>query len=162
MELCIEYLPIEALKPYERNNKKHEDFDIDEIATSISKYEMIDPVGIWGKDNTIVEGHGRVLACKKLGIDKVPCIRLDHLTDEQRREYAIVHNKSSELAQYDFDNLALELDDLDFSDFNFDFGIDADTEESRVNIDDFFVDAEQKPKEPKKIQCPHCGEWFEV
>ena len=129
MELKIEYIAVADLKPYEKNNKKHEDFDIGEIAKSISKYEMIDPVGIWGKDNTIVEGHGRVLACKQLGIDKVPCIRLDHLTDEQRREYAIVHNKSSELALYDFDNLADELADLDLSDFDFDFGIDTDTGE---------------------------------
>ena len=129
MELKIEYIAVDDLKPYEKNNKKHEDFDIGEIAKSISKYEMIDPVGIWGKNNTIVEGHGRVLACKQLGIDKVPCIRLDHLTDEQRREYAIVHNKSSELALYDFDNLADELADLDFSDFNFDFGIDTDAGE---------------------------------
>ena len=129
MELKIEYIAVDDLKPYEKNNKKHEDFDIGEIAKSISKYEMIDPVGIWGKDNTIVEGHGRVLACKQLGIDKVPCIRLDHLTDEQRREYAIVHNKSQELALYDFDNLADELADLDFSDFNFDFGIDTDAGE---------------------------------
>ena len=90
MELKIEYIAVDDLKPYDKNNKKHEDFDIGEIAKSISKYEMIDPVGIWGKDNTIVEGHGRALACKQLGIDKVPCIRLDHLTDEQRREYAIV------------------------------------------------------------------------
>ena len=129
MELKIEYIAVDDLKPYEKNNKKHEDFDIGEIAKSISKYEMIDPVGIWGKDNTIVEGHGRVLACKQLGIDKVPCIRLDHLTDEQRREYAIVHNKSQELALYDFDNLADELADLDLSDFNFDFGIDTDAGE---------------------------------
>lgn len=129
MELKIEYIAVEDLKPYEKNNKKHEDFDISEIAKSINKYEMIDPVGIWGKDNTIVEGHGRVLACKQLGIDKVPCIRLDHLTDEQRREYAIVHNKSSELALYDFDNLADELADLDLSDFSFDFGIDTDAGE---------------------------------
>lgn len=129
MELKIEYIAVEDLKPYEKNNKKHEDFDIGEIAKSISKYEMIDPVGIWGKDNTIVEGHGRVLACKQLGIDKVPCIRLDHLTDEQRREYAIVHNKSQELALYDFDNLADELADLDLSDFDFDFGIDTDADE---------------------------------
>lgn len=136
MELKIEYIAVEDLKPYEKNNKKHEDFDIGEIAKSISKYEMIDPVGIWGKDNTIVEGHGRVLACKQLGIDKVPCIRLDHLTDEQRREYAIVHNKSQELAKYDFDNLALELDDLDFSDFNFDFGIDTDTDEDAEIVED--------------------------
>ena len=129
MELKIEYIAVDDLKPYEKNNKKHEDFDISEIAKSISKYEMIDPVGIWGKDNTIVEGHGRVLACKQLGIDKVPCIRLDHLTDEQRREYAIVHNKSSELALYDFDNLADELADLDLSDFDFDFGVDTDAGE---------------------------------
>ena len=129
MELKIEYIAVDDLKPYEKNNKKHEDFDIGEIAKSISKYEMIDPVGIWGKDNTIVEGHGRVLACKQLGIDKVPCIRLDHLTDEQRREYAIVHNKSQELAMYDFDNLADELADLDLSDFDFDFGIDTDAGE---------------------------------
>lgn len=136
MELKIEYIAVEDLKPYEKNNKKHEDFDIGEIAKSISKYEMIDPVGIWGKDNTIVEGHGRVLACKQLGIDKVPCIRLDHLTDEQRREYAIVHNKSQELALYDFDNLADELADLDLSDFDFDFGIDTDTDNDAEIVED--------------------------
>lgn len=146
MELRIEYLPIADLKPYGRNNKKHEDFDIDEIAKSIIKYEMIDPVGIWGKENTIVEGHGRILACKKLGIDKVPCIRLDHLTDEQRREYAIVHNKSQELAKYDFDNLALELDELDFSDFSFDFGIDTDTDDAEIVEDEApEVDEENEP-----------------
>lgn len=147
MELKIEYIAVDKLKPYEKNNKKHEDFDIGEIAKSISKYEMIDPVGIWGKDNTIVEGHGRVLACKQLGIDKVPCIRLDHLTDEQRREYAIVHNKSSELALYDFDNLADELADLDLSDFDFDFGIDTDAEEETEIVEDEApeVDEENEP-----------------
>ena len=147
MELKIEYIAVDDLKPYDKNNKKHEDFDIGEIAKSISKYEMIDPVGIWGKDNTIVEGHGRVLACKQLGIDKVPCIRLDHLTDEQRREYAIVHNKSQELALYDFDNLADELADIDLSDFDFDFGIDADAEEETEIVEDEApeVDEENEP-----------------
>ena len=147
MELKIEYIAVDDLKPYEKNNKKHEDFDVGEIAKSISKYEMIDPVGIWGKDNTIVEGHGRVLACKQLGIEKVPCIRLDHLTDEQRREYAIVHNKSSEVALYDFDNLADELADLDFSEFNFDFGIDTDAEEETEIVEDEApeVDEENEP-----------------
>ena len=147
MELKIEYIAVDDLKPYEKNNKKHEDFDIGEIAKSISKYEMIDPVGIWGKDNTIVEGHGRVLACKQLGIEKVPCIRLDHLTDEQRREYTIVHNKSQELALYDFDNLADELADLDLSDFDFDFGIDTDAEEETEIVEDEApeVDEENEP-----------------
>lgn len=121
MKLEIEYLPISELKPYERNNKKHADFDILEIAKSIEKYGMNDPIGIW-KGNVIVEGHGRFEACKKLGLTEVPCIHLDHLTDKQRREYAILHNKTAELAEYDFDNLALELDELDFSEFDFEFG----------------------------------------
>lgn len=151
MELKIEYIAVEDLKPYGRNNKKHEDFDIGEIAKSISKYEMIDPVGIWGKDNTIVEGHGRVLACKQLGIDKVPCIRLDHLTDEQRREYAIVHNKSSELALYDFDNLADELADLDLSDFDFDFGIDTDTDEDAEIVEDEAPEADEENEPITKL-----------
>ena len=132
MELKIEYIAVDDLKPYEKNNKKHEDFDIGEIAKSISKYEMIDPVEIWGKDNTIVEGHGRVLACKQLGIDKVPCIRLDHLTDVQRKEYAIVHNKSSELALYDFDNLADELAEINLDAFNFDFGVSFDDDDTET------------------------------
>lgn len=135
MELKIEYIPIDELKPYERNNKKHEEYDIDEIAKSIEKYGFNDAVGIW-KDNTIIEGHGRVEAAKKLGIAEVPCIHLDHLTDKQRREYAILHNKTSELAEYDFDNLKLELDDLDLSDFDIDFGID----DENVSPDDFGED----------------------
>jgi ParB-like chromosome segregation protein Spo0J len=146
MELKIEYIAVEDLKPYEKNNKKHEDFDIGEIAKSISKYEMIDPVGIWGKDNTIVEGHGRVLACKQLGIDKVPCIRLDHLTDEQRREYAIVHNKSQELALYDFDNLADELAELDFDGFDFDFEKFEETSFIQDLLEESFADVKSEDK----------------
>ena len=102
------------------------------------------------------------MAAKRLGMETVPCIRLDHLDDKGRREYAILHNATAELSFWDKDFLAMELPELDLDDFNLDFGIDTDAEESNVNIDDFFVDAEQKPKEPKKIQCPHCGEWFEV
>lgn len=85
---------------------------------------MIDAIGIWGEDNTIVEGHGRWLACKKLKIDSVPVVRLDHLTDEQRREYAIAHNATAELSEWDIDFLAEELKSLDLSDFDFDFGLD--------------------------------------
>lgn len=161
MELKIEYLSVDDLKPYERNNKIHEEFDIGEIAKSIQKYGMIDPIGIWGKENTIVEGHGRLLACKKLGIEKVPCIRLDELTDEQRREYAIVHNKSSELAMYDFGNLTAELSELNLEDFNFNFDIDIDTDDSDFDENDLEEDV-KKENVIVSINCSNVNDYEEI
>ena len=121
--LKIEYIDVAKLKPYDKNTRKHEDYDVSQIACSIEQYGFNDPIGIWGKDNIIVEGHGRLLAAKKLGMDKVPCIRLDDLTDEQRRGYAIMHNKTAELSTWDFDLLAAEIPELDFSGFDVDWGI---------------------------------------
>ena len=128
MELKIEYLPIKVLKPYEKNTRKHQKKDVDNIARSIEKFGMLDPIGIW-KGNIIVEGHGRMLACKQLGMNEVPCVRLDHLTDEQRREYAIAHNATAELSEWDLDILPDELADLDFDGFDFDFGIETEGED---------------------------------
>ena len=136
MELTIEYLPIKSLKPYERNTRKHTDYDVGEIAKSIAECGFNDPIGVYGESLTIVEGHGRLLAAKKLGMKEVPCIRLDHMTDDQRRKYAILHNKTAELSAFDFDNLAIELEDLDFSNFDFTFGIEAEAEETEVVEDD--------------------------
>ena len=136
MELKIEYLPIKSLKPYERNTRKHTDYDVGEIAKSITECGFNDPIGIYGNNNLIVEGHGRLLAAKSLGMKEVPCIRLDHMTDEQRRKYAILHNKTAELSAFDFDNLAIELEDLDFSNFDFTFGIEDEEEETEIVEDD--------------------------
>lgn len=144
--LRIEYLSINELKPYEKNTRKHQKKDVDNIARSIKKYGMNDAVGIWGKDNVIVEGHGRVMACKQLGINVIPCVRLDHMTDKQRREYAIAHNATAELSVWDTDFLAEELQDLDLGDFDFDFGIE-DKEESSEIVEDEApnVDEEAEP-----------------
>ena len=79
-------IKLSKLKPYEKNAKLHPEDNIEAIKKSIKKYGFADPIGVWGKQNIIVEGHGRYLACKELGIEEVPCIRLDHLTDEERRE----------------------------------------------------------------------------
>lgn len=122
-DLKIEYLPVTALKPYERNARKHRDMDVDAIVKSIEEFGFDDPIGIWSSDNLIVEGHGRLLAAKKLGMETVPCIRLDHLTDEQRRAYALAHNKTAENSEWDFDILPEELEsivDIDMSQFGFD------------------------------------------
>ena len=159
--LKIEYIDVAKLKPYDKNTRKHEDYDVSQIAKSIEQYGFNDPIGIWGKDNIIVEGHGRLLAAKKLGIDKVPCIRLDDLTDEQRREYAIMHNKTAELSTWDFDLLAAEIPELDFSGFDVDWGISAD--EGDVDIDKLFEKKEEDEEKKKKtIVCPHCGKTIEI
>ena len=147
MGLKIEYLPIADLKPYDKNTRKHEKLDVDNIAKSIDKYGMCDAIGIWGKENIIVEGHGRMLACKQLGIAEVPCVRLDHLTDEQRREYAIAHNATAELSIWDKGFLSEELAVLDMSDFDFDFGIDSLAEDETEIVEDDVpeVDEESEP-----------------
>lgn len=144
--LKIEYVDVTKLKPYDKNTRKHEDYDVSQIAHSIEQYGFNDPIGIWGKDNIIVEGHGRLLAAKKLGMDKVPCIRLDDLTDEQRREYAIMHNKTAELSTWDFDLLAEDIGDLDFSGFDIDWGLPSDVEETEIVEDEPpEVDEEHEP-----------------
>lgn len=123
VDLKIEYLPVEALKPYERNARKHRDLDVDAIVKSIEEFGFDDPIGIWSADNLIVEGHGRLLAAKKIGMKTVPCIRLDHLTDEQRRAYALAHNKTAENSEWDLDILPEELAsivDIDMTSFGFD------------------------------------------
>ena len=145
MELKIEYLPVESLTPYEKNTRKHEEYDIGQIAASIKEFGFSDPIGIWGEKNLIVEGHGRLLAAKKLGMETVPCIRLDHLTDEQRRAYAIAHNKTAELSEWDFDLLADELPEVDLSMFDFDFGVDFDTEEEIKEDEAPDIDEEAEP-----------------
>lgn len=150
MELKIEYLPIKALKPYEKNTRKHQKKDVDNIARSIEKYGMCDAIGIWGEQNIIVEGHGRLLACKQLGMTEVPCVRLDHLTDEQRREYAIAHNATAELSMWDENFLVQELADLDMSDFDFNFGITIE-DEDEAEEDNFDVDSATPAEQNAKL-----------
>lgn len=129
-ELRIEYLPVDALKPYERNARKHAEADVEAIMRSIEEFGFDDPIGVWGEENIIVEGHGRLEAAKQLAMETVPVIRLDHLTDEQRRAYALAHNKTAELSGWDFGTLESELDALsaefDMADFGFTSMFDGD------------------------------------
>ena len=128
MDLEIVYLSPHELTPYEGNSRKHAPKDIEQIKESILKDGFNDPIGIWGKQNIIVEGHGRQLAAIELGLEKVPCIRLDHLTDTQRRDYAIRHNRTAELSEWDFGKLEeeiarLEIEGVDLSGLEFDLDV---------------------------------------
>lgn len=176
-EIKIEYVPVDALKPYERNTRKHEERDILAIKASIEQFGFNDPIGIW--HDTIVEGHGRLLAAKELGMTEVPIIRLDHMTNAQRKAYAIAHNKTAELSTWDWDILDAELGDLQF-DMSA-FGFEKVTQFSPEDLEEFFVEAytperAQEAKEKKlateqtatnqahktTITCPHCGEVIEL
>jgi DNA modification methylase len=125
MSLEVVYLSPQALTPYEGNTRKHNPEDIEQIKESIIADGFNDPIGIWGEKNLIVEGHGRQIAAIELGLESVPCIRLDHLTDTQRRDYAIRHNRTAELSGWDFGKLEeeiarLEIEGVDLSGLKFD------------------------------------------
>lgn len=160
-------IKVSSLRPYDKNSKIHNKENIEAIKKSIEKYGFNDPIGVWGKDNLVVEGHGRLLACKELGIEEVPCIRLDHLTEEERREYTLLHNKTTMMTDFDLDLLSEELADLDLSDFELDWGIEETEPEKEVEEDNFDVDS-AIPEEPKAklgdiyqlgrwVYCKKCG-----
>lgn len=145
--LQIVMVPIDDLTPYENNTRAHNDDDVEAIARSIQRYGFNDPVGIWSDQNIIVEGHGRLMAAKSLGMTEIPCVRLDHLTDDQRREYGIMHNKTAELSSWDFSALEQELAELDLSEFGLSFDPDqatADTEEALLES----VEEDEAPEPP--------------
>lgn len=137
--LAIEYVKTSELVPYAGNAKEHPADQIEQIKKSILDYGMNDPIAIW-HGNEIIEGHGRLIACEELGIEEVPVIRLDDLTDEERREYALVHNKLTMNSGFNEMKLDFELSALPEFDADF-FGFDAaalgetDTEPERKEAD---------------------------
>lgn len=138
------------LIPYENNPRKNDDA-VEYVANSIREFGFRSPV-IIDKNNVIVAGHTRVKAAERLGIEEIPCIMADDLTDEQIKAFRLADNKVSEMSGWDFEALDMELIDidLDMSEFGFITYDDSD-------IDDLFEEQEEKRKEKKQIICPHCG-----
>lgn len=136
---------ITEIKPYEKNPRKN-DNAVDAVANSIREFGFKSPV-IIDKDNVIVCGHTRYKAAKKLGLDVVPCVVADDLTEEQIKAYRLADNKVSELAEWDIDLLGEELDgifDIDMSDFGFDFAEESGaTGDEPINTDTNFNYKEQ-------------------
>lgn len=115
----IEHLLVSSLIPYARNSRTHSDEQVAQIAASIREFGFTNPVLI-DANGTIIAGHGRVMAAKKLGIDEVPCLRLGHLTPSQIRAYVIADNKIALNAGWDDEMLKAELLTLQEDGFNTD------------------------------------------
>ena len=148
---------IEELKPYE-NNPRFNDDAVEYVANSIKEFGFKVPI-IIDKNNTIVAGHTRYKASIELGLNEVPCIIADDLTEEQIKAFRLADNKVGEKADWNYILLDEELEDLDIDMNEFGFDINED-----YNIDDFFeLDQEQKKeKEKATIKCPHCGKEIEI
>ena len=156
-ELRIEYVKTASLKPYTNNAKLHTDEQIDQICHSIREFGMNDPIAVW-KDNEIIEGHGRLMACQKIGMDTVPVIRLDERTDEQRRAYMNVHNQLTMSTGFDLDLLSQELakiNNIDMSLFGFD--VQTSSEEDEV-VEDEYTEPEDLVQRTKQGDMFQLGE----
>ena len=110
-DLKINYRSLDALIPYARNSRTHSDVQVAQIAASIKEFGFTNPVLI-NSDGGIIAGHGRVLAARKLSLDKVPTITLAGLSDTQRKAYVIADNKLALNAGWDDELLALEITEL--------------------------------------------------
>lgn len=134
---------IEDIKAYENNAKIHTPEQVEQIKASILEFGFNDPIAI-DEDNTVIEGHGRLMALQELGYKEVDCIRLSHLTKEQKSAYILVHNKLTMNTDFDFNVLDGELariENIDMTQFDFE---ELDFDESDFDCD-FTLNTSDKP-----------------
>ena len=148
----IEYVSTEELIPYARNSRTHSDEQVAQICASIKEFGFTNPVLI-DADGVIIAGHGRTIAAQRLKIKDVPCLRLSHLTEAQKKAYVIADNKLALNAGWDDEMLALELGEL--SDLNFDlsltgFGDDELDALLAKAVEEGLVDEDQVPDAPEE------------
>ena len=160
-ELKTKLINLDEITPYENNAKEHPEWQVEQIKNSIEAFGFNDPIAV-NEDMGIIEGHGRYLAAKELGLKEVPCIILSGMTADEERAYIIAHNKLTMNTGFDLEVLEYELNALKVEDFDLSLTGFEDTEienildKDEIDIDDILSeDLKNEEKEPKK--CPHCG-----
>ncbi len=113
----IEHLHVSTLIPYANNAREHSEEQVSQIAASIKEFKFNNPVLV-DKTHGIVAGHGRVLAAKKLGLETVPCIRLDHLSEAEKKAYIIADNKIADNSEFNKTTLIKEIQQLSVQDID--------------------------------------------
>ena len=138
---------IADIKPYKNNAKEHPKEQIEQIKKSILEYGNNDPIAV-DEDNVIIEGHGRYIAMCDLGFDEVEIIRLEHLTEEQKKAYRLIHNKLTMNSDFDIEMLEAELSELqiqDMQEFGFDFLPDFTDDTTNDDLIDEILQDEAEP-----------------
>tara|TARA_R100000951_G_scaffold101440_1_gene93032 strand:+ start:75 stop:1307 length:1233 start_codon:yes stop_codon:yes gene_type:complete len=151
MKQKIEYLEVESLIPYARNSRTHSDEQVAQVAASIKEFGFTNPVLV-DQDGMIIAGHGRTLAAQRLQMKEVPCLRLSHLSEAQKRAYVIADNKLALNAGWDDELLAVELRDLKDSDFDLSltgFGDDELADLLAEALEEGLTDEDSVPEAPE-------------
>lgn len=155
--------PTDHLIPYVNNARTHDESQITQIASSIQEFGFTNPVLI-DKENTIIAGHGRLEAAKKLGMKEVPTICLDYLTEAQKKAYILADNRLAENAGWDMDLVSVDLNEL--LDMDFDIDLTGFDKTDILTADFEPVDIDQQGKldqlDPLYVICPSCGKEFDA
>lgn len=148
----IVYKKVRELKLNDKNPRKN-DNAVDAVAKSIEKYGFKNPLIVNNKD-VVYCGNTRLKAAKKLGLAEVPCIVADDLTPEQIREYALLDNKTNEIAEWDIDLLSEELAELDLDDFELDWNL-LNNDIDWASVEDLSESSYDKPQH-YMLEFPFC------
>ena len=165
----MKMINILKLIPYANNARTHSDEQIMKLRSSLREFGFVNPVLI-DKENNIIAGHGRIMAAKAEGIEEVPCVLVEHLTEAQKKAYILADNRLAEDAGWDMELVDLELDTLREMDFDISltgfemdelsFGetLDKGLELDDTNVEDRNIESDEK----ETCFCPKCGFEFEV
>ena len=152
MELVT--VSLDKFRPYERNPRKNDEA-VAAVMESIKQCPYVAPI-IVDENNVILAGHTRYKALKKLGKTEAEVIVKSGLSDEQKRKYRLLDNKTNELAEWDFEMLAEELEGLDFEGFDFGFAV---LENDSVELAEY---NRSEIATSKTVNCPKCGFEFSI
>lgn len=161
----VERRSIDSLIPYARNSRTHSEEQISQIAASMKEWGWTNPVLI-DEDGGIIAGHGRVMAAQKLGYDEVPCMVAEGWTEAQKKAYVIADNKLALNADWDFEMLSLEIEQLEILNFNLGLTGFSEHEITGLTVGHDFSDS--SPDDFKDVsdtnldhKCPKCGFEFD-
>jgi len=165
--LEVAYIATTDVIPYANNPRTHSEQQVAQVAASIKEFGFNNPI-LLDEHNGIIAGHGRLAAAQKLGMELVPTITLEGLTEAQKKAYVIADNKLTENGGWDYDLLAVEIERLKELEINVDLtGFDA--EELQVITQDVAFEPASEDEQgkldeldPKWIDCPHCGKEFDM